>query len=199
MEKKKINYNDKTIFIPDYYEEAELSPEAPEGIIAFTTDTEHAYCVVQISQEDYSKSLPRVQKDLLEGIRMYLGENQGIVKVEVGDDYVYAIVKNLKEPRGLVYFLTYQKFCDDGIIDVRGQFEEIGMTGMRESVVVSQCMSEKLISLKDGRMEGWAKDPYDENVTTGALMNLSEDEKYDEQFPDFPLSMCREFVNCLVE
>ena len=30
-------------------------------------------------------------------------------------------------------------------------------------------------------------------------MNLSEQEQFDEQFPGFPLSMCREFINCVVE
>ena len=46
--------------------------------------------------------------------------------------------------------------------------------------------------------EGWSKDPYDENITTGVLMNQSEKEEYDEMFPGFPLTMCREFVRCIV-
>ena len=47
---------------------------------------------------------------------------------------------------------------------------------------------------EDDPFVGWAKDPYDDTIREGALMNLSEREEFDEQFPGFPLSMCREFV-----
>ena len=46
---------------------------------------------------------------------------------------------------------------------------------------------------------GWTRNPYDESVKDGALMNLSEQEEYDEMFPEHPLSMCRKFVKCIVE
>ncbi len=44
---------------------------------------------------------------------------------------------------------------------------------------------------------GWAQDPYDKNIKHGALMNISEQEKFDDKFFGFPLSMCREFIKAL--
>ncbi len=38
-----------------------------------------------------------------------------------------------------------------------------------------------------------------ESITTGARMNLSEQEEFDEKFPGFPLSMCKELVKYLTE
>ena len=46
---------------------------------------------------------------------------------------------------------------------------------------------------------GWTKDPYDESYRRGALMNLSELEEFDEQFPGSALSMCRELVKAIEE
>ena len=45
--------------------------------------------------------------------------------------------------------------------------------------------------------QGWTCDPYDEKIDRGALMNISEQERFDEMFPGFPLSMCRELVKFL--
>ena len=45
--------------------------------------------------------------------------------------------------------------------------------------------------------KGWTCDPYDEKIDKGALMNISEQERFDEIFPGFPLSMCRELVRFL--
>lgn len=59
--------------------------------------------------------------------------------------------------------------------------------------------NENLIGDEKNPLAGWTKDPYDENVKTGALMNVSEQEQFDEKFPGFPLSMCREFIKCVTE
>ncbi len=37
------------------------------------------------------------------------------------------------------------------------------------------------------------------DIKSGALMNLSEDERFDKMFPAHPISMCREFINCVTE
>ena len=52
---------------------------------------------------------------------------------------------------------------------------------------------------EDDIFAGWSRDPYDDTITTGALMNQSEEEEYDEMFSGFPLSMCREFIDCVLE
>ena len=148
---------------------------------------------------DISKALPRKWEDLIGGIRHFLADNQGIIEVVTENDYVYSIVKNLREPSGVQYILTYQKFCKNSIVEIQGFFEEAGTTGIRESMVYAMLHNEKLIGDEENPLAGWMKDPYDENVKKGALMNLSEQEQFDEKFPGFPLSMCREFIKCVTE
>lgn len=195
---KKIKVNGVEIIIPAYYQQVDSAPEDPENSIPFAAQTEHASCFVLITPVDYSKSLPRTQADLIDGIRKFLKDNQGFIKVETGNDYVYSIIKNLKDPSGVQYTLTYQKFCKDFIINIQGFFEESGMTGLRDSTIFSIMKNESVFGSEEDPFEGWAQDPYDENNKIGARMNLSEKEEFDEKFPEFPLSLCREFINTVV-
>lgn len=48
-------------------------------------------------------------------------------------------------------------------------------------------------------LEGWAKDPYDENVAEGMLMNLSEQRAIDEAFPNHPLSVIRQLADFIID
>ena len=93
--------------------------------------------------------------------------------------------------------MNYQRFYPEFILNVQAFFEEIGTTGTRDSVVYEICRRQGLVGADGDFFKGWAKDPYDETITEGALMNLSEQEQFDAQFPGFPLSMCREFVRTL--
>ncbi len=197
MEKQTVKIADMSVDIPAYYQRTESMPGDPEGSVPYAVRTENALCVVFLSQVDNSKSLPREQETLIEGIRHFLGAGQGLIKAEAKDDYVYSIVKSLKEPSGVQYILTYQKFYEDGILMIRGFFEETGVTGIRDNMIFAMHRRENPAADDDNPFEGWSKDPYDESITAGVLMNLSEQEKYDEMFPGFPLTMCREFVNCL--
>ena len=65
---------------------------------------------------------------------------------------------------------------------------------MRDAIVFELYRKEHLIGTDDDPYAGWTRDPYDETVKDGALMNLSEQKEYDDMFRGFPLSMCREFV-----
>ena len=93
--------------------------------------------------------------------------------------------------------MTYQKFFSDFILNIQAYFEEIGTTGIRDTIGYELCRRQHLVGNGDDPFEGWAKDPYDETIKTGALMNLSEMEQFDEQFPGFPLTMCREFIHTI--
>ena len=198
MEKQSINVADMSVSIPAYYQRNESMPGDPENSISYAVRTNNALCLVLLSKVDHSRALPREKDALIEGIRHFLDASQGLIKVETADDYVYSIVKSLKEPSGVQYILTYQKFYDDGILLVQGFFEETGTTGIRDNTVFMMNRKDNPIVNVNDPFEGWSKDPYDENITTGVLMNQSEKEEYDEMFPGFPLTMCREFVRCIV-
>ena len=197
MRIQKIAVNDKTISIPDYYQKVDSMPDDPENSIPFMVQTGNAMCFALIFPVDESKSLPRTKEDLIAGIRPFLGENQGLIQVEAFPDHVYSIVKSMKEPSGVQYILTYQKFYPEFILNIQAYFDEIGTTGMRDALAYEMCRRQNLVGSDDDPFAGWVRDPYDETIKTGALMNLSEMEQFDEQFPGFPLTMCREFLHTI--
>ena len=195
---QEIQINGKTIYIPDYYQRVDSMPDDPEESMPYMVQTENATCFALMFPVDESQSLPRTQEDLIAGIRQFLGENQGLIEVVAESDYVYSIVKTLKQPSGVQYVLTYQKFYPEFIHNIQAFFEETGVTGIRDNVVYEMCRRQDSVGTDEDPFSGWTQDPYDANVKTGALMNISEQEKFDEKFPGFPLSMCREFVRSLV-
>ena len=198
MNYQNVTINGTTISIPEYYQKVDSMPDDPAESIPYMVQTGNAMCFALIFPVDESKSLPRTKESLIAGIRRFLGENQGLIQVEATEDYVYSIVKTLKEPSGVQYILTYQRFFPEFILNIQAFFEEIGTTGIRDSVGYEMCRRQNLVGTEEDPFAGWAKDPYDESIREGALMNLSECEEFDEQFPGFPLSMCREFVRTLV-
>lgn len=69
-------------------------------------------------------------------------------------------------------------------------------TGIREAVVTSRLYENgEFKSLQDYE-HLWAKDPYDpeyQGVDRSVLRSLSDDDRYDAEFPDHPLSRVRAF------
>ena len=197
MNTQTISIKGKTITIPDYYQKVDSMPDDPENSIPYMVQTGNAMCFALIFPVDGSKSLPRTKDSLIAGIRPCLSDKQGLIQVEAYDDRVFSIVKNQNEPSGVQYILTYQKFYPEFILNIQAYFEEIGTTGIRDAIGYELCRKQNLVGSVNNPFEGWAKDPYDETIKTGALMNLSESEQFDEQFPGFPLTMCREFLRAI--
>lgn len=183
-----------TIFIPDCYKKVDSMPEDPENSIPYMVRTDHAACLALIFPVDSSESLPRTKVSLIEGIRTFMSENQGLIQAETYEDRVFSIVKTMKKISGVIYTLNYQKFYPDFILNIRAFFEETGSTGFRDCVVFELCRRQNLVGSDENPLEGWTKDPYDATIRNGALMNISENEKYDRLFPGHPLTMCREFL-----
>jgi hypothetical protein len=76
---------------------------------------------------------------------------------------------------------------------------ERGMTGVREAVVTAQLISEGKLAPKDYERR-WSGDPYDPNysrVDRSVLRFMSDDESYDAQFPQHPLSKVRQLLASL--
>lgn len=187
------------VAIPNYYTQVDSMPEDPEGSTPFMMHTDNSVCFVLLSPLNETQEMPHDKETIISGIREYMEENQGLIEVDATDDYAYTIVKTLKEPSGVQYILTFHKFLADGNVCIQGYFDEQGMTGIRDSMVYSVLKNENVVGCDEDPTEGWSKDPYDPNYKKGVLMNLSEQEVYDEQFPGFPLSMCREMVRTLKE
>lgn len=188
-----------TFEVPFYYQRIEALPSDPPGAVPYAVATPSAQCFFIGYEIEDSKRIPMVQAQLLSGIRQFLGENQGIIEVEANGKYAYSIVKTLMEPHGVQYTLTFQEIIEDKIIFIQGSFEEDGTTGIRDATILNVLMQGGQVGTKENPLEGWARDPYDENVKTGALMNLSELREYDPLFSGSPLMVCRELVDFLIE
>ena len=55
--------------------------------------SEYAACLALLFQTDESASLPRTKGTLINGVRQFLAENQGLIQVEAEKDYLCTIVK----------------------------------------------------------------------------------------------------------
>lgn len=140
-------------------------------------------------------------QEVIDSIHNQLADNQGLIEVKGGltsdnKKYAYTIVKNLTKETGTNYLVTMHIDEENTTSFIQAQCGELGTTGVRDTKVLAKLKKDGTI--KEG-LDGWAKDPYDANYTKGALMNLSEDEKYDEEFPNHPLSKARELINFIIE
>lgn len=106
------------------------------------------------------------------------------------------IFKFPQQPSGNAYVASLTFPFRDFSFVIKLQCPENPPTGSREAIVFDQLLNsgEVSISKENGTPIGWAKDPYEPNLVSGNQMNLSEEIKYDEQFPDHPLSRARSFL-----
>jgi hypothetical protein len=80
---------------------------------------------------------------------------------------------------------------------------ERGITGVREAVLTPGLLEDRTIKIRNypfyvrpfkrssGYLEGWFTDPYDPKYKGAALRSVTDNEKYDEEFPDHPISRLR--------
>ena len=137
-----------------------------------------------------------------------MDDNLGLIEVKAGQtaagrEYIYSIRKLRDETEGIpkcVYLLNFNIRFEKGIQFISGSFDEVGMTGIRDSLAYSMMRNEggPLEGKEFGDLEGWCADPYDPNFKRGFLMNLSEDERLDEMFSTHPLSVARKFVRDII-
>jgi len=123
------------------------------------------------------------------------GRGGGLIEVraDTGDQgAVRLIYKRLQMP---AYIFTGMLFVPDTELTwvwtvVCG---ERGTTGLREAVVTTDLFEKGLLTIEDYE-RSWAQDPYDPTyggVDRRVLRFVSDDESYDEGFPDHPLSNVR--------
>ena len=139
-------------------------------------------------------------EEIIDGIHRTLDSNQALIEVKSGQTsndqkIVHSIVKTPKTPSGVTYFVRANIFRKDSIFEIRATFEESGLTGQRDATIFEIARQQGVISMDD--TSNWMFDPYDPSLKRPYLMNLSEQEQFDEYFPEHPLSQARRFVNML--
>lgn len=96
---------------------------------------------------------------------------------------------------GVQYNLTMHIFFGTYVMNITDFFDEDMITGVRDTQVYSYMMNEGIIKGPDE----WCRDPYDADYKKGILMNRSEEEQFDKDFPWHPLTEARNFVKFVVE
>lgn len=135
---------------------------------------------------------------LRELYRSLANQNNGaIIKVEIGRiqnvETVGTIFKFPMKPRGMRYIGSITIPYKDRSYVLKVECPEVGTTGMRDSVIMNKMLGDGVVTVdfEKRRMKGWFKDPYDDSLTEGFHMNLSEAEEFDEMFPKHPLTIVR--------
>lgn len=75
-------------------------------------------------------------------------------------------------------------------------------TGRREAVMLTKLidMGKVRTATSDGhQLEGWLLDPYDTKVSSDFMMNKGEQEEFDKDFPNSPLSRVRKTLNSIIQ
>lgn len=152
---------------------------------------------------DIAVSLGRLD-ELRRSYRDGLGNGRGLVELDVREVFdlraVWLIFKVRQNPTGMTYVesltLPFQEFSYVLKVDCA----ETGTTGVRDAVVFA-------MEQQSGRVKfnspaefplGWTQDPYDPSFRSPVMRNLSDDERYDERFPDHPLSRARRLLTSML-
>lgn len=188
------------MIIPDDYQKLKTLPEDPEGCITYGKQTENALSIVSVFPILPSQAMDFDGKELLiDGIHHTLSKNQALIEVDAGfiqsgKRYIYSIIKTHQES-GVQYFLLLHIAEDESVTAVKAFFDEQGTTGIRDNIVFELYRRK----YPDFNMKEWFRDPYDDSFNAEYLMNLSEQEQFDEYFPQHPLSVCRQLIKHIKE
>ena len=131
-------------------------------------------------------------------------EGAGLVSADIIDlDAHLAVEVISKQEHGSGYVYKGAIICplSTRAVMVFAVFSEHGITGVREAVVSAQLWESGELEIdfsdeaegSDGKraIKGWFFDPYDSEFTGPVLNSLSDDIKYDEMFPEHPLTAMR--------
>jgi hypothetical protein len=110
---------------------------------------------------------------------------------------VKTIVKVPQQETGMIYIASITIPFENCSYVIKIQANEIGITGMRDAAVLSKLIESGEVKIEDETMTNWFEDPYDSDFSEGTLMNKSELEKYDHEFPEHPLSIARSLLQSI--
>lgn len=108
---------------------------------------------------------------------------------------VKTLFKIPQDPTGFTYLGSFTLPMKDFCFVITAECHELGMTGVRECAIM--LISEKIGSIPKGTLDGWSADPYDPNFNNCVLRNIADDEKYDKDFPNHPLTRTRKILSAI--
>lgn len=124
--------------------------------------------------------------------------NGGLIEVVLSQKdkvpFLKTILKLPQEHSGIIYIASLTipfKTCS---FVLKVQASEVGITGMRETLIANRLLSENIISVGENGYSNWFSDPYNSSFKGGLLMNKSEHSDYDNEFPKHPLTQVRQII-----
>lgn len=99
----------------------------------------------------------------------------------------------MHQTRGFAFVGAYTLPFADRSYVIKVESMERGVTGMREAAVMV-LMGPPKFDTATGELLGWNQDPYDSNYHAEFMRNQADDQKFDAQFPDHPLSKVRRYL-----
>ena len=109
---------------------------------------------------------------------------------------IQMIVKTPQAPSGMTYLGSFTIPRRSFSYVLKIQCPEHGITGVRDADVLARALAGGQVQIADSdELIGWWADPYDPGFRGPVLRNLSDDERYDGDFPDHPLSRLRRYLN----
>ena len=190
------------IKLPRIYKKLASSIEDPIDSECFGARTNDYAVIVMTFPADKQFAMPYDDlQTVIDSIRGNLSKEQAIVEVKGGvtDDnkkYAYSLVKNVTDATGVNYIAMIHIDEENTTSFIQIQAGSPSNSNVREKEIFEKLKKDGVI--KD-RKEGWAADPYDSNYKNDTLKNLSDNEEYDELYPDSPLSKIRELINFIIE
>lgn len=121
--------------------------------------------------------------------------NGGLIEAHRMDNGIKFIYKRLNMPAYVYTGMLLTRVQEVWLIWTMVSGER-GTTGVREAVVTANLMNEGKLNLEEYELR-WAQDPYEPTyggVDRSVLRFMSDDESYDAQFPQHPLSKVRRIL-----
>lgn len=195
MNKKEI----LTIVLPEGYKRKKNLRSEDSNTTNIYKKTEEAVCLIKVFPITKKESMPFGDKKIIiDSVHSFLEKNQGLIEADSGitnnkTKYVYSVLKTASKSKGTIYSLTMHVQIGKIYGCIVGTFSE-EKTSERTSIIYSKYNS------KYGLDKSlWEKDPYDKNFKMGCLMNQSENQKFDAEFPLHPLSELRKFLSFIIQ
>jgi hypothetical protein len=134
-----------------------------------------------------------------EQIRLFCtNSGAGLVSADVvqvdGFPVLKIVQKEPQKPAGMTYLAILIIQCKGCFFNVLLKSVEVGYTGIRDAIVLDRHFQRSVeTDPASGMPVGWFQDPYNPYVKDSIMRNPSDDETYDLEFPDHPLSRVRRY------
>lgn len=201
FKKKKIKANLHSVTIPD---QGWTKVSEDDEAIRWVNSQQSALIVLHFF--DKEPDLPTA-KDLDYLKKFYrniaAASNGGVIETDIINLHnipcVKTIIKIPQQETGMAYIASITIPFENCSYVVKIQADEIGITGMRDALILDRLHKAGEVEIEEENIKNWFEDPYDPDFRQGTLMNQSELEKFDPEFPEHPLSVARSLIRSTAE